>query len=112
MCNVFNVKILSRIDQIKAMIESGDNDPFLLFAYAKELEKQSILDAITMYEKLKSTDPTYVGLYYHLAKCYEKMAQPENAKQLYQEGIIQAKKLADFHALSELNAALMELEET
>jgi hypothetical protein len=40
------------------------------------------------------------------------MAQPENAKQLYQEGIIQAKKLADFHARSELNAALMELEET
>lgn len=101
---------LNRLDYIREMIASGDNDPFLLYAYAKEIEKSSIDEAITAYEDLKSKHKDYVGLYYHLGKCYEKTDQIILAKEIYQEGIQQAKKQADFHSLSELNNALMALE--
>ncbi len=93
------------------MIESGDKDPFLQFALAKELEKLSLDEAIGTYEQLRKDDPAYVGLYYHLGKCYEKTNQMDLAVQCYQEGIAQAKKQADFHAASELNTALLSLED-
>jgi hypothetical protein len=51
-----------------------------------------------------------VGMYYHLAKLYEKLENVDLAIQTYTEGINVAKRLSDFHALSELNSAKMNLE--
>ena len=102
---------MSRLEHIKELIEKGDNDPFLLFALAKEMEKIDINKAIELFEKLKLLDPEYVGLYYHLGKCYEKIGKFDEAKNIYNGGVKYAKRLADFHAASELNSALQMLED-
>jgi tetratricopeptide (TPR) repeat protein len=87
------------------LIESPD-DSFLLFALAKEFEKMDRLeDALSTYLLLKEKSPEYIGLYYHLGKLYEEFSEPEKALKVYDEGINLAKKIADFHALSELNNA-------
>lgn len=88
-----------------------DDDPFLLYALAKELEKISIDEAIKVYLDLKFKHNDYVGLYYHLGKCYERTDQAKLAIDIYEEGIQQAKKQADFHSLSEINNALMALKD-
>jgi tetratricopeptide (TPR) repeat protein len=93
------------------MIAEGDNDPFLLYALAKELEKKSLDEAIEAYENLKQKHKNYVGLYYHLGKCYERKDQLKLAIETYEEGIQEAKKQADFHSLSEINNALMALKD-
>jgi hypothetical protein len=59
---------------------------------------------------ISSNDPGYVGMYYHLGKLYEKMGEPELALEAYTAGINVAKKIPDFHALSELNNAKLNLE--
>lgn len=91
---------------MKSFLEDDPKDTFVLFALAKEYEKLNVLKmAIETYEKLKQVDPDYVGLYYHLANAYVLVSDKENAAKTYEDGIEVAKKLADFHALSELHNA-------
>jgi len=51
-----------------------------------------------------------VGLYYHLGKLYEELGETDLALLTYEDGVSVAKKAADFHALSELHNAKMNLE--
>lgn len=101
----------SRLESLLAMYDESNPDSFILFAIAKEYEYlENLPEAIKTYELLRENDSTYVGLYYHLAKAYEEIESPEKAIIIYEEGIQVAKKIADFHALSELNNAKVNLE--
>lgn len=101
----------NRLQSLLTMYDEKKPDSFVLFAIAKEYEYlENMQEAIQKYEDLKTLDPNYVGLYYHLAKAYEGKDMPEKAIKIYEEGIQIAKKQADFHALSELNNAKINLE--
>lgn len=101
----------NRLQSLLTMFDEKKPDSFVLFAIAKEYEYlENMQEAIQKYEDLKTLDPNYVGLYYHLAKAYEGKDMPEKAIKIYEEGIQVAKKQADFHALSELNNAKTNLE--
>ena len=101
----------NRLQSLLTMYDENKPDSFVLFAIAKEYEYlENMQEAIQKYEDLKTLDPNYVGLYYHLAKAYEGKDMPEKAIKIYEEGIQVAKKQADFHALSELNNAKTNLE--
>jgi len=84
-----------RLEILLAHLKESPKDDFLLFAIAKEYEKN-----------LKSNNSDYIGLYYHLGKLYEVISEDLLAVKTYKEGIDLAKKQGDFHALSELNNAL------
>ena len=100
-----------RMKQLRLMLKNDPEDSFLMYAYAKELEYLDQPEkALEIYLKLKSSDPQYVGMYYHLGKLYELLEDQEKALQAYEEGIDVAKKIADYHALSELNTAKTNLE--
>jgi tetratricopeptide (TPR) repeat protein len=82
-----------------------------MFALAKEYEKIGTLKkALDTYNTLRENDPDYVGLYYHLAALQLELSMPEKAIETYDKGIEIAKKVADFHALSELHTARMNLD--
>lgn len=101
----------NRLEVLSDMLANDPNDSFVRYALAKEWESLSEhTKAETVFLELKANDPDYVGLYYHLAKLYEKMDQPEKAMEIYNIGIDIAKNLKDFHALSELNSAKLNLE--
>lgn len=82
-----------------------------LFAIAKEYEQMSMPDqAEHYYLTLRKANPSYVGLYYHLARLYEDTGKVEDALNIYDEGIFMANKMRDQHALAELKNAKMNLE--
>lgn len=101
-----------RLEHLTRLLESSPNDSFLLFALAKEHEGlHNQRDALTFYLRLLESDPGYVGLYYHLGKLYEAQQDIEKAIMTYKNGIKVSKKAGDRHAMSELSAALLDLED-
>jgi tetratricopeptide (TPR) repeat protein len=102
---------MKRLDYLLDLL-AQNNDPFLLFAIAKEHEKaQDEEQALSYYERVRKEFPDYVGLYYHLGKLFERLQQTEKAMEAYQQGIALARKIGDQHALGELNSALMLIED-
>ncbi len=101
----------NRLELLQNMLLEDPKDSFVLFAIAKEYEvKQDYSTAIDYYEKLRSNDPNYVGLYYHLGKSYEEVEKIDKAAEIFKIGIDTASNLKDQHALSELKGVLMNLE--
>ena len=101
----------NRIERLEALIVNNPNDTFALFALAKEYEKQQKWnDVVQLFEKLLVVDNKYIGVYYHLAKTYEQLNEINKALNIYERGILEAQKLQDLHALSELKNAKMNLE--
>lgn len=101
----------SRLSTLLQYLVDQPKDAFLLFAIAKEYETQDKLDkALNYYLKLKENHPDYIGLYLHLGMLYESIQEVNLALQIYSDGIDLAKKIGDFHALSELNNAKTNLE--
>lgn len=100
-----------RLIKLQAFLKDNPDDSFLIFAIAKEYEKlDNYTDASLFYDKIISLDPSYIGVYYHRAKLYEELGEKEQAIATYKKGLEQAKQQKDFHAASELNSALMNLE--
>ncbi|MEM6879019.1 MAG: tetratricopeptide repeat protein [Bacteroidota bacterium] len=101
---------MTRRERIEEMLTANPNDGFLMFALAKEIEKQGNDEAaLEAYQKLKDTDPDYVGLYFHLAKTLERLNREAEAWQTYTTGMSIAKKLGEQHAMNELAGARLEL---
>ena len=101
----------NRIDTLIKFLEEDPEDSFIKFALAKEYEKMGTLKkALDTYLELRKMDRKYVGLYYHLAALQVELSQPDEALKTYDEGIEIAKKAADFHALSELHTAKLNLD--
>jgi tetratricopeptide (TPR) repeat protein len=101
----------NRLATLLEMYDEENHDSFILFAIAKEYYYQNDINkSIETFERLRFLDEPYVGLYYQLAKLYEEVGEPQKALKVYEDGIQQAKKQADFHAISELMNAKTNLE--
>ena len=102
----------NRIQYLKELLKETPKDSFVLFALGKEYEKIGDFEQSKEYfETLKINNPDYVGLYLHLGKLYEKMGDLILAQSVFEEGLVVARKMGDFHALGELNAALNQEED-
>jgi len=99
-----------RLEYLQKMSEEDPEDSFLIYAIAKEWEKEDLVKAGYMFEQLKIKDANYTGLYYQLGKIYEKRGLFVEAVSTYQEGIIIAKSQSDFHSVAELTTAKTNLE--
>ncbi len=102
---------MSRKEQLIALLESNPTEPFLLFALAKEFEKESQNDkALALYEQLVTDHSDYIGTYYHFGKLLEQLDHLEEARLIYHNGIHKALSFNDMHSASELRSALDQLE--
>ncbi|TNE51944.1 MAG: tetratricopeptide repeat protein [Bacteroidetes bacterium] len=102
-----------RLQLLEQILRDSPNDSFALFAIAKEYEGMGEWDkALDFYLQLRRNDPDYIGLYYHLGKLYEHTNKPDHALEAYRTGIEVARKAGDMHALSELNTARLELDDS
>jgi tetratricopeptide (TPR) repeat protein len=100
----------TRLEKLLNFLADSPQDAFLLFALAKEYESLNQPDqAMERYQELLRVDPSYVGLYYHLAKLYEKKEAYQEAWDAYTQGMAVAKNAGDQHALSELVGARLQL---
>ncbi len=102
---------MDRLKRLFTFLENDPKDSFILFAIAKEYEKQGdFAKSEEYYLTLRNLESDYIGLYYNLGKLYEKMNAFSKAKIMYSEGLVIAKNIGDFHAASELNSAKLNLE--
>lgn len=99
-----------RLQKLLEFYRNNPKDSFLLFAIAKEYEKQQLQEkALEFYQKITAVDPNYVGVYYHLGKLYEQQEELSKAFSTYKTGMDVARTVGDQHALSELAAAKLNL---
>ncbi|MCS6928099.1 MAG: tetratricopeptide repeat protein [Saprospiraceae bacterium] len=100
-----------RLRQLITFWQANPTDAFLLFAIAKEYEKAgNDAEALAWYERLRSTDPQYLGLYYHLGRLYERLGRLPEAIETYRTGMRLARESGDAHTWSEINAARLEID--
>ncbi|MEM6696849.1 MAG: tetratricopeptide repeat protein [Bacteroidota bacterium] len=101
-----------RLKQLQQFLAESPNDPFLLFAIAKEHEKlEEANEALNYYLKLTKEHADYVGTYYHLGMLYTAYGKYDEALDVYDKGLEVAKAAGDRHAYAELAGARMEIEE-
>lgn len=98
---------MSRIQQLEVMLDENPDDPFLIYALAREYEKNfATMQALLMYEHLVTDHPAYIATYYHYAKLlYTAGNKPEGIKML-QRGIEMGLQEKDAHAVSEMRGLL------
>ena len=101
---------MERIERIKEMLAAHPGDSFLRHALALEYIKlKEDEEARHLFEDLLQDDENYIGSYYHLAKLFERNDRTEEAKVVYERGMLKAKEAGDQHAYNELRSAYEEL---
>jgi tetratricopeptide (TPR) repeat protein len=103
----------SRINRLYKFLEEDPKDPFVRFALATEYRKiGDVQRALEWFEQLVEDRPDYIGTYYHLGKLYGELGRVTDARETFKKGIETASAIHDFHAISELRSAKVELEES
>jgi len=98
---------MSRIKELETLLETSPDDPFIIYALAREFEKQTnTLQAILMYEHLVNSHPTYIATYYHYSKLLYEAGNRNQALVLIKQGIENGLKEKDMHAVGEMKAML------
>ena len=100
---------MSRIKELESMLEASPDDPFIIYALARENEKQSAtLQALLMYEYLVNHHPDYIATYYHYSKLLYGAGNRIQALALLHQGIEWGMKEKDLHAVAEMKGLLAE----
>ena len=103
---------MDRIEKLKEFIAADSTDNFSKHALALEYIKLGDDKmARTFFEEILQQDPGYIGSYYHLGKLLERNGESKAALDVYQQGMVQAQKAGNAHALGELRSAYEELED-
>ncbi len=94
------------------MLKSEPNDSFLNYALALEYIKTNELDkAIDQLQATLENDTEYLAAYYQLGQCFELKKDFDKAIVAYQNGVPIARSQNNTKTLSELNQAIMLLED-
>lgn len=99
---------MSRISELEKLLEESPQDPFLLYALAREYEKAAnTLQAILMYEHLVNQHPGYIATYYHYATLLYNAGNRTEGIKLLETGIKQGMEAREMHPVSEMKGLLM-----
>ena len=101
---------MDRIEKLKDFLKNNPGDSFIQHALALEhIKAGDDATARQLFEKLLSTNPAYVGSYYHLGKLLERTGDEPAAIKAYEKGMEWAQQTGDKHAYNELRGAYEEL---
>lgn len=101
---------MEKIEKLKSFLIQSPEDPFLKHALALEYIKLgNETGARELFFEILTSNPAYIGSYYHLARLLERTGELELAKSWFEKGMIAAKQAGDNHAYQELQAAYDDL---
>lgn len=102
--------MIDRIEKLKEYLKTEQKDSFLQHALALEyIKKGDDEEAGKLFDEILAREPTYIGTYYHFGRLLERMAKTKEALEIYEKGMMEAKKAVDNHSYNELQAAYEEL---
>jgi tetratricopeptide (TPR) repeat protein len=98
---------MSRIDAIKKIVEQQPNDPFPRYGLAMEYKNAGRHDeAHAAFAELEARHPEYVAQYLMHGNLLASMHRLDEARGVYERGLVAARKKGDGHAAGELQGAL------
>ncbi len=98
---------MSRIEELEKMLDQNPDDPFLIYALAREYEaRQSTMQAVLMYEHLVTNYSDYIATYYHYARLLYNGGNRLEGMRLIKQGIEAGTKAKDMHAVGEMKGLL------
>lgn len=102
----------SRLQKLLELYEKDTADAFVRYGIALEYSSLQHYDnAVEWFERLRSETPDYLPTYYMLGGLYAKLGRVDEARVVYEEGADIARRSNDMHTLSEIRAALDELDD-
>ena len=97
----------TRLDILKGMVEQNPADRFARYGLAMEYRNAGDLEAaIAEFRALMAASPDYAPAYFHGGQTLERMGRPEEAREVYLQGIEVTTRTGDQHARSEMQGAL------
>ncbi len=96
---------LKRIEMLKERIQSEPKDPFFIYALSLEYKESDPKKSIDILMDCQCKFPDYLPLYYQLGELLTTFGETEKAMEIYDLGIVLAKKHSEFKTLAELNNA-------
>ena len=100
-----------RLSYLRNLLESDPHDAFCMYGIAMEYAKTgSYTQAIAWFDRTIETDPSYCYAWYHKARSQYDAGKLQSATQTLDEGIIQAQKLGDQHAVDEMTDLLRSIQ--
>lgn len=102
---------MDRIDEFLQFIAARPDDPMPRYALAMEYKNRGQNDdAIRAFRELVERKPDFAAGYQQCGQLLAKLGRTEEAKALYRSGIAAAERQRNWHAKSEMEAFLDELE--
>jgi predicted Zn-dependent protease len=101
---------MSRLENIKKIVEQQPNDPFARYGLAMELKNGGQLaDADAQFVELERRHPNYVPQFLMHANVLKELGRVPDAKSCLERGMVAAQEARNSHALGEMQALLDEL---
>jgi len=102
---------VERIAALKQFIEQRPDDPFPRYALALEHKGAGELErAAEAFRDLVTRAPAYVPTYLQFGMILEQLGRIEEARTLLTEGVEQARRAGNTHALGEIQGVLSGLD--
>ena len=93
----------SRKEQILEMLKDEPNDSFLLYGLAMEHQSAGEEEqALKVFGDLMASNPDYPPGYLQAGQLLARMGKDAEARNVYEKGILAAKKVGDAHAAGEM----------
>ncbi len=100
---------MDRLAMLEKMVREGATDPFVRYALAMEYRRAGRIDeAIAGFAALVEAAPDYVPTYLMYGQTLLAAGRAEEARAIFEKGIVAARAAGDEHAESELSEALAE----
>src|SRR5262245_19278590 len=101
----------TRKQQLEEMLLDDPRDPFLHYGLAMELVGEADDEgALSRFRQLLAVAPDYVPAYLQMAQALMRLHRSQEAEKVLKNGIGQAKKQGEGHALEEMQGLLATLE--
>ena len=102
--------VMSRLEQLEALLTKEPDDAFLNFGVAMELAKaERYPESLARFDQVVKLDPHYVAAHFHMGKTLISMGDMDAAKQALRVGIETASSCGEQHAQGEMEELLASL---
>ncbi len=97
----------TRLEQLEMLARKDPGDPFIQYAIALEYVSSNRLEkAAGILDELMESSPDYSAGYHQAGRVYEQLDRIEEARQIYERGIVVAERQGDTKDLDEMREAL------